>query len=81
MDNKRYIVELSGVSWDERGYLKLGRHVTGAGVSKWAGLSRATKFLTESAAVESFKQSGLDGPGALIKTDIWLKEWSTQYTI
>jgi len=70
-----YVVELSGVSWSDRGYLR-GR-VNGV----WSGIERATKFLTEEDAVKSYKESRVEGPGALIKTDSQFKQWTTQYTI
>jgi hypothetical protein len=70
-----YVVELSGVTWSERGYLR-GK-VNGV----WSGLNRATKFTTEEDAVKAFKGSAVEGPGALIKTDSQFKQWTTQYTI
>jgi len=64
----RYIVEKGGVSYDERGYIRLGRYSDGAGYSKWTDLRNATQFYTEEAARHSAEQSGLDGMKVIIKT-------------
>ena len=65
----RYLVELGGVSYDERGYLRrnysklLGEE---AKVSwEWSSMINAEQFYSEQAAIEAFKKSNLDGPGVV----------------
>jgi len=68
----RYVVELGGVSYDERGYLRsqysklLGEEPKTS--YKWSDLRNATQFYTEGAARQAADKSGLDGPKVLIKT-------------
>ena len=63
----RYVVEKGGVSYDERGYLRLGRYSDGSGYSKWSDLRNATQFITEYGARKCAEQSGLDGLKVIIK--------------
>ena len=76
---QRYVVELGGVSYDERGYLRLGRYSDGAGYSKWSTLRNATQFYTEEAARKSAEQSGLDGMKVIIKCNAFNEHLDTQY--
>jgi hypothetical protein len=68
----RYIVELGGVSYDERGYLRsnttklLGEEAETK--YNWSDLRNATQFYTEEAARKIATVSGLDGLKVVIKT-------------
>ena len=67
----RYVVELGGVSYDERGYLRgnttrlLGEEPKTS--YKWSDLRNATQFYTEEAARTMAAKSGLDGMKVIIK--------------
>ena len=68
----RYVVELGGVSYDERGYLRgnvtklLGEESKTS--YKWTDLRNATQFYTEAAARKAASKSDLDGFKVIIKT-------------
>ena len=63
----RYMVELGGVSYDERGYLR-GK--------KWTTWKAGTRYKTKEAAVEAYKKSGVYGPGVIYKTYAKGHSWS-----
>ena len=79
----RYVVELGGVSYDERGYLRsqytklLGEESKTS--YKWSDLRNATQFYTEEAARKAADKSGLDGFKVLIKTVAFDEYLKPQY--
>ena len=79
----RYIVELGGVSYDERGYLRhhwsklLGEEYKSW--YKWSDLRNATQFISEDAARSAADKSGLDGFKILIKVRAFDEHLNTQY--
>ena len=76
---QRYVVELGGVEYDQRGYLRLGRYSDGAGYSKWSTLRNATQFITEYGARQSAEQSGLDGMKVVIRCNAFDEYLNTQH--
>jgi hypothetical protein len=78
----RYIIELGGVSYDERGYLR-SNHTKLLGEDpktsyKWSDLRNATQFYTEQGARESAAESGLDGMKVVIKCRAFDEYCNTQ---
>ena len=79
----RYVVELGGVSWDERGYLRgnvtrlLGEEPKTS--YKWTDLRNATQFYTEAAARKAASKSDLDGFKVIIKTRAFDEYLNTHY--
>jgi hypothetical protein len=79
----RYIVELGGVSYDERGYLRsnttklLGEESKTS--YKWSNLRNATQFYTEEAARKIAIKSGLDGFKVIIKCRAFDEYLNAQY--
>ena len=79
----RYVVELGGVSYDERGYLRsnttklLGEESKTS--YKWSDLRNATQFYTEEAARKVAAESGLDGVKVIIKCRAFDEYLKTQY--
>ena len=67
----RYVVELGGVDYDARGYLRyeftklLGEEIKHR--FKWSNLRNATQFYTEGRAREMAMESDLDGMKVVIK--------------
>ena len=78
----RYVVELGGVSYDERGYLRsnttklLGKEPKTS--YTWTDLRNATQFYTEAAARRAASDSGLDGFKVIIKTRAFDEHLNTQ---
>jgi hypothetical protein len=78
----RYVVELGGVSYDERGYLRydftklLGEEIKHR--FKWSNLRNATQFYTEGRAREMAMESDLDGFKVVIKTRAFDEYCNTQ---
>ena len=68
----RYVVELGGVSYDERGYLRSNTtRLLGERPKikySWSDLRNATQYYTEMAARAAAELSGLDGMKVVIKT-------------
>ena len=66
-----YVVELGGVSHEERGYLKMVINENDANLreGKWGSLKYATQFTTEKDAIGSFHDSGIFGPGVIYRTE------------
>ena len=79
-ETKRYVVELGGVSHDERGYLRGEQRTNGSRVYEWVPLFECTCFASAKAAIECFKESGLFG-GVLIETGMGFANWKTVKTI
>ena len=79
----RYVVELGGVSYDERGYLRMNTtKLLGEEPKtsyKWSDLRNATQFYTKGAAREAADKSGLDGFKVLIKTRAFDEYLKPQY--
>ena len=79
----RYIVELGGVSYDERGYLRsnttklLGEESKTS--YKWSDLRNATQFYTEEAARRIAAESDLDGMKVVIKCRAFDEYLNAQY--
>ena len=65
-----YVVELGGVSTEERGYLTMVINENDANLrcGKWASLKYATQFPTEKEAIDAFHDSGVFGGGVVYKT-------------
>ena len=67
----RYVIELGGVDYDARGYVRyeftklLGEEMKHR--FKWSDLRNATQFYTEHGARKVASASGLDGMKVLIK--------------
>jgi hypothetical protein len=78
----RYVVELGGVSYDERGYLRsnttklLGEESKTS--YKWSDLRNATQFYTEQGARQVAAKSGLDGMKVVIKCKAFDEYCNTQ---
>ena len=68
----RYVVELGGVSYDERGYLRSNTTRLLGEQPKikysWSDLRNATQYYTETAARSAAELSDLDGCKVIIKT-------------
>ena len=79
----RYVVELGGVSYDERGYLRsqytklLGQEPKTS--YKWSDLRNATQFYTEQGARQVATESGLDGLKVIIKCRAFDEYLNPQY--
>ena len=65
-----YVVELGGVSHEERGYLRMVINENDANLreGKWGSLKYATQFPTEKDAIDSFHDSGIFGSGVIYRT-------------
>ena len=79
----RYVVELGGVSHDERGYLRMNT-TTILGKEpetnyKWTDLRNATQFYTEEIARRFASASGLDGFKVIMKCRAFDEYLKTQY--
>ena len=79
----RYVVELGGVSYDERGYLRVNtKKLLGekpATNYTWSDLRNATQFYTAEAARTAADKSGLDGFKVLIKCRAFDEYLKPQY--
>ena len=66
-----YVVELGGVSHEERGYVKMVINENDANLreGKWGSLKYATQFTTEKDAIDSFHDSGIFGLGIIYQTE------------
>ena len=79
----RYVVELGGVSHDERGYLRsntvqlLGEKPKTS--HKWTDLRNATQFYTVEAAREAASRSDLDGFKVIMKCRAFDEYLNTQH--
>jgi hypothetical protein len=79
----RYVVELGGVSYDERGYLR-GNTTRLLGERPetnytWTNLRNATQFYTEEAARSAASRSSLDGFKVIMKCHAFDEYLKTQY--
>jgi hypothetical protein len=79
----RYVIELGGVDYDARGYVRyeftklLGEEMKHR--FKWSDLRNATQFYTEHRAREMAEESGLDGLKVIIKCRAFDEYLNPQY--